>query len=108
MLGMIVRFVISAIVLLVLGFILPGFQISGFINALIAAIVIAVIGFLVESLFGERISPQARGLVGFFVAAVTIWGAQFVVPTMSVSILGALLASLVIGIVDAFVPTELR
>lgn len=108
MLGLIVRFIVSAIVLLVLGAVLPGFQISGFVNALIAAIAIAVIGFLVESLFGERISPQARGLVGFFVAALTIWGAQFVVPTMSVSMLGALLASLLIGIIDAFVPTELR
>lgn len=108
MLGMIVRFVVSAIVLLVLGFVLPGFEITGFLNALIAAIVIAVIGFLVESLFGERISPQARGLVGFFTAALTIWGAQFVVPTMQVSLLGALLASLLIGIIDAFVPTELR
>ncbi|HEY8449474.1 MAG TPA: phage holin family protein [Bacillota bacterium] len=108
MLGLVVRFVVSAIVLLVPGFILPGFQIFGFVNALIAAIVIAVVGYLVESLFGDRISPHARGIVGFFVAALVIWGAQFVVPTMQVSVLGALLASLVIGIVDAFVPTELR
>ena len=108
MLGLIVRFVISAIVLLVLGFILPGFEIFGFVNALVAAILIAVVGYLVESLFGPRISPHARGLIGFLVAAVVIWGAQFVVPTMRVSILGAMLASVVIGIIDAFVPTELR
>ena len=108
MLGLIVRFVVSAIVLLVLGFILPGFQIAGFINALVAAILIAVVGYLVESLFGERISPQARGLVGFLTAALIIWGAQFVVPSMQVTVLGALLASLVIGIIDAFVPTVLR
>ncbi|HEX6989945.1 MAG TPA: phage holin family protein, partial [Bacillota bacterium] len=64
--------------------------------------------YVIEALFGNRISPQARGLVGFLTAALVIWGAQFVVPTMQVTVLGALLASLVIGIVDAFVPTELR
>jgi len=62
----------------------------------------------VESLFGRHVSPFGRGLVGFIVGAVVIYATQFVVPTMRVSIVGALLASLIIGIVDAFVPTELR
>lgn len=108
MLGLIVRFVVAALVLLFLGFLLPGFEIAGFINALIAAIIIALIGFVAEAAFGKDISPSARGLVGFLVGAAVIYGAQFVVPTMNVSIGGALLASLIIGIIDAFVPTELR
>jgi len=108
LIGLIVRFVVSALVLMVLSLILPGFRVLGFVNALIAAIVIAVLGYLVEALMGKRVSPQARGLVGFLTSAVVIWAAQFLVPTMQVSVLGALLAALVIGIVDAFVPTELR
>lgn len=108
MLGFVVRFVVAALVLLFMSFLLPGFQIAGFVNALIAAVVIALIGYVVESLFGKNISPYSRGLVGFLVGAAVIYAAQFVVPTMRVSIVGALLASLVIGIIDAFVPTELR
>ena len=108
MLGMVVRFVVSALVLLFIGFLVPGFRIAGFLNALLAAVAIAVIGYLVEAVLGNRVSPQSRGVVGFLTAAVVIWLAQFVVPTMQVSIIGALLASLVIGIIDAFVPTELR
>ncbi|MDI3298309.1 MAG: phage holin family protein [Bacillota bacterium] len=108
MLGMVIRFVVSAVVLLVLSAILPGFAIRGFWNALLAAVVIALAGFAIESVLGERNSQYARGIVGFIVGAVVIWGAQFVVPTMHVSILGALLASLIIGLVDTFVPTELR
>ncbi len=108
MLGAIVRFVVSALVIMFVGFLVPGFKVAGFWNALLAAVVIAVIGWVVEALLGRRISPQSRGLVGFVVAAVVIYLAQFVVPTMQVSVLGALLASLVIGIIDAFVPTELR
>jgi putative membrane protein len=108
MVGFIVRLVVSALVLLFVGFLVPGFRIFGFLNALIAAVVIAVLGWLVEMMLGKKISPQSRGLVGFIVAAVVIYAAQFVVPTMRVNIWGALLASLVIGIIDAVVPTELR
>ena len=106
--GTIVRFIVSALVLLVVSFFVPGFQIVGFFNAILAAVVIAVLGYIIESLFGENVSPQGRGLVGFITSAVVIWLTKFVVPQMTVTILGALIAALVIGIVDAFVPTELR
>jgi putative membrane protein len=108
MLGLIVRFVVAALVLLFLGFLLPGFHLVGFVNALIAAAVIGVLGWMVEALFGRHVSPYGRGLVGFVVGAAVIYGAQFIVPTMRVSIVGALLASAIIGLIDAFVPTELR
>ncbi|NLJ83760.1 MAG: phage holin family protein [Halanaerobiaceae bacterium] len=108
MVGAIVRFIVSALVLIGIGYIVPGFSMVGFGNALIAAIVIAVLGYVIESIFGERISPQSRGLVGFITSAVVIYLTQFVVEGLSVTIIGALLAAFVIGLVDAFVPTELR
>ena len=108
MLGLIIRFVVSALVILFVGFLLPGFHIVGFLNALIAAVVIAVVGWIVERLFGRHVSQYGRGIVGFIVSAAVIYLAQFVVPTMRVTIVGALLAALIIGIIDAFVPTELR
>lgn len=108
MLGAIVRFIVSAIVLLLVGYVVPGFAIAGFWNALLAAVVIAAIGWVVESLFGRHISPRSRGFVGFLVAAVVIYMAQYLVPTMRVSVLGALLSALVIGLVDLVVPTTVR
>ncbi|HOP68535.1 MAG: phage holin family protein [Dethiobacteria bacterium] len=108
MLGLIVRFVVSAVVLMLVSFLLPGFATLSFWQALIAAVVIAILGYLVESLFGRKVSPQNRGLVGFLTAAVVIYVAQFLVPGMSVSLIGAALAAVVIGIVDLFIPTELR
>ncbi|HEY8487011.1 MAG TPA: phage holin family protein [Limnochordales bacterium] len=104
----IVRFVVSAVVLMFVGAIVPGFRTVGFGSALLAALVIAGLGWLVEALLGRGISPYSRGLVGFLVSAAVIWAAQFVVPGMSVTLMGALLAALVIGIVDLFVPTALR
>lgn len=108
MLRAIMRFIVSAIVLLLVGFLVPGFSMAGFGTALLAALVIAALGWVAEKLFGDRYSPQARGVVGFLVAAAVIYLAQFLVPGMRASILGALLAALVIGFVDAIVPTQLR
>jgi len=106
--GAVIRFIVSALVLMVVSFLIPGFRIAGFINALLASIVIAIIGYLMERIFGGKVTPSARGIIGFLTAAVVIYLVQFLIPTMRVSIIGALLASLIIGIADMFIPTELR
>lgn len=109
MIGAIVRFVVSAIVLLLIGMFLPGITVKGFVGALIAAAVIAILGYLVELVLGEKVSPRSRGVVGFITAAVVIYLAQFIVPSyLNVSILGSILAAFVVGIVDAFIPTTIR
>lgn len=77
MLGTIVRFIVSALVLLLVGYLLPGITVSGFVGALIAAVVIAVLGYIVEAILGDRISPRSRGIVGFITAAVVIYVAQY-------------------------------
>jgi len=106
--GPVVRFIVSAIVLWITAAILPGFAPLGLGNALLAALVIGAVGWVIEATLGRNVSPYGRGLVGFIVSAIVIWATQFVVPGMDVSILGALLAAFVIGLVDMFVPTMLR
>ncbi|NLT94537.1 MAG: phage holin family protein [Clostridia bacterium] len=109
MIGAIIRFIVSALVLLVVSWILPGISVNGFTGALFAAAIIALLGWVAQSLMGKNNSPQGRGIVGFISAAVVFYLAQFIVPNqLSVSIIGALLAALVIGLVDAFIPTTLR
>jgi len=108
LLGHVIRFIVSALVLMLVGYIVPGFSRLTFGNALLAAIAIAVVGYLIEMVAGKSISPYGHGIVGFIVSAVVIYAVQFFVPGLSVSILGALLAAVVIGIIDMFVPTMLR
>ncbi|KAF6632861.1 hypothetical protein C5G87_02485 [Paenibacillus peoriae] len=105
-LGHIVRFIVAALVLMVVSWIVPGFSVGGFWSALILAIVIALVGYIIEAVFGRRVSPFGRGIVGFLVSALVIWIAQYVVAHVSVSVLGALLAALVIGIIDLFIPVS--
>lgn len=109
MIGAVVRFIVSAIVLMVIGMFVPGFRVSGFVGALVAAAVIAILGYVVEAILGDKVSPRSRGIVGFITAAVVIYASQFLIPSMiTVTVIGALLAAFVIGLVDAFVPTMIR
>jgi uncharacterized membrane protein YvlD (DUF360 family) len=106
-LGFIIRFVVAAIVLMVTAYFVPGFKIrGGFMTALIGAIVIAAADFLIEKLFGFDASPLGRGISGFLVSAAVIYFAQYLVPGMEVSLLGAVVGALVIGLVDTILPTR--
>lgn len=104
--GTVVRFIVSALVYMFVAYLVPGFQIAGFWTAIIAAIVVSLIGWGVEALFGPRITNFGRGIVGFIVSVVILYVAQWVVPGMRVTLLGALIASLVIGIIDLFIPLQ--
>jgi putative membrane protein len=104
----VVRFVVSALVLMVVGYVVPGFSRLTFGTALLAAIVIALLGYIIEAIGGRQISPYGHGLVGFISSAVVIYATQFVVPGLRVTIIGALLGAVVIGIVDMFIPTKIR
>lgn len=105
-LGHIVRFVVSALVLMIVGFIVPQFTVGGFWSALFLALVIAALGWVIEAVFGQKITPFGRGIVGFIVSAAVIWIAQFIVGGVSVTWIGAILAALVIGIIDLFIPVS--
>ncbi|NFH99172.1 phage holin family protein [Clostridium botulinum] len=102
--GYIIRLIVSMVVLSVTAFFTPGFTISGFWAVLLAAIIISAIDYLVERLMGVDASPFGRGLKGFVISAIIIYLTQFLVPTMRVSIVGAIIAALVIGVIDAILP----
>lgn len=104
----IVRLVVSALVLMFVSFLVPGFMTASFWTAVVAALVITLLGWLVEAIMGRAVSPYARGIVGFLVSALVIYVTSFIVTGFTVTIGGALVAALVIGLVDMFVPTTLR
>ncbi|NOU91812.1 phage holin family protein [Paenibacillus sp. LMG 31456] len=106
LLGHLIRFIVSALVLMFVSFIVPAFEVGGFWSAFFLALVIAVAAWVIEGIFGKRITPFGRGIVGFITSAVIIWLAQFIVSGVTTSIIGALLAALVIGIIDLFIPVK--
>ncbi|GAA4837357.1 phage holin family protein [Paenibacillus vulneris] len=106
LLGHLVRFIVSALVLMFVSFIVPAFKVGGFWSAFFLALVIAIAAWVIEGIFGKKITPFGRGIVGFITSAVIIWLAQFVVSGVTTSFIGAILAALVIGIIDLFIPVK--
>lgn len=100
------RLILVAIILGITSFLTPGFSIYGLWSFLIAAVVITGLDYLVEAMMGVDASPFGKGIKGFVIAAVIIYVAQFVVPNMRVSLIGAVLAALVIGVLDAVFPAR--
>jgi putative membrane protein len=103
----IIRFIVSAIVLLIVGWMVPNFRVGGFGSALLLALFIAVVGWIVESIFGKKVTPFGRGIIGFLSSALVLWIAQFVISGVRATLLGAILAALIIGIIDLFMPLNI-
>ncbi|MCI1945109.1 phage holin family protein [Clostridium luticellarii] len=100
----ILRFILTLIVLAVASFLTPGFSIVGLWSYMAAAVIISIIDYLVEKFMGVDASPFGKGIKGFVIAAIILYITQFLVPNMRVSVLGAVLAAIVIGILDAVIP----
>ncbi len=100
------RLILVAIILGITSFLTPGFSIYGLWSYLMAAVVITALDYFVEAFMGVDASPFGKGIKGFIIAAVIIYVAQFLVPNMRVSLLGAILAALVIGVIDAVFPSR--
>lgn len=102
--GLILRLILSAIVIAIAAFLTPGFSINSIWAVLLAAIIISVVDYLIQRMTDFQASPFGRGFSGFIISAIVLYGTQFLVPTMRVSIWGALIGALVIGIIDVIIP----
>lgn len=102
----IIRFIVTAIVLTITSYLTPGFSIQGFWAMIFASVVIILADYGVEKLMGVNASPFGKGLKGFIITAIILYLTQFIVPGMKASILGAIIAAVIIGVIDAIIPGE--
>ncbi len=103
----IIRFFIAAIVLLITSFLVSGFYIKSFWTAMTAALVISGIDYLIEVFFNFDASPFGRGISGFLVSVAIIYFTQYFIANMTVTLWGAIIGALIIGIADALLPTRI-
>ena len=101
---MLLRVLITSIVIAVAAFLTPGFSVNGLGSLLLAAVVIGVLDYLVQRFTGVDASPFGKGIAGFLVAAIILYVTKFIVPGFNISIIGAVIGALVIGVIDAFMP----
>ena len=101
---MLLRVLITSIVVAIAAYFTPGFTIDGLWSLLLAAVVIGVLDYLIQKFTGVNASPFGRGISGFLVAAIILYVTKFIVPGFNISLWGAIIGALVIGIVDAIMP----
>lgn len=100
----ILRIVITAIVVGVAAFLTPGFTINNLWSLLLAAVVIALLDYFIQKIAGIDASPFGRGITGFIVSAIILYVTKFIVPGFNISVWGAIIGALVIGIIDVIIP----
>ncbi|WP_352420319.1 phage holin family protein [Proteiniborus sp.] len=103
---MIVRVIITAIVVGLTAFFTPGFSIDGLWSLIIASIVIGILDYLIERFTGMDASAFGKGIKGFLVTVVILYVTRLIVPGFNVTWLGAIIGALVIGIIDAIIPSK--
>jgi uncharacterized membrane protein YvlD (DUF360 family) len=102
--SIILRIILTTLVVGIAALFTPGFSITNLWALLTAGVVIAALDYLIERLFGIDASPFGRGIVGFIVSAVILYLTRYIVPGFDITIFGALLGALVIGVLDALIP----
>jgi putative membrane protein len=99
-----IRLLVTAIVIGIAAFLTPGFSINNLWSLILAAVVIALLDYLVQKFAGINASPFGRGITGFIVAAIILYATKFIVPGFNISVWGAIIGALVIGIIDVIIP----
>lgn len=104
---LIVKIIVAALAIAIAAFFTPGMSNEGGIASLIlAAIVIGVLDWAILKLTKIDASPFGRGFVGFIVAAVILYITGMIVDGFTVTLFGAIIGALILGIVDAIIPGE--
>jgi uncharacterized membrane protein YvlD (DUF360 family) len=101
---LIIRLIVTAIVVGIAAFLTPGFSIDNLWSLIMAAVVIAVLDYLIQKFTGVNASPFGRGITGFIVSAIILYATKFIVPGFNMSVWGAIIGALVIGIIDVIIP----
>lgn len=101
---LIIKIIVSALVLGITAFFTPGFSTSGIWTLIIAAIVIGVLNWLIVKILGVNASPFGAGALGFIVTVIVLYLTRYFVDGYDITVIGAIIGALVLGIVDAILP----
>ncbi len=114
MLRLLLNWVVSALVLLLVAHVVPGFYLSGFVAALIAAVVIGLVNAtlgLVLKVITFPLTVLTLGIFWFVINALMLMLASWLVPGFEVrgfvaAFIGAILLSLINMVVRWIMPDD--
>ncbi|OGI00261.1 MAG: hypothetical protein A2104_01765 [Candidatus Melainabacteria bacterium GWF2_32_7] len=107
MLNAIIRWVLLALAVMLVAFIVPGIQVGGFLAALIAALVIGIINLFIRPIVMALTLPinlLTLGLFTFVINALLLWFVGAITPGFTVEgFVPALLGSLLLSILSVLI-----
>lgn len=106
MIKLLIKVLVSGLAILLTSALSIGIQTDGYTTAILAAIVIGILDWAINKFTGVDASPFGRGAVGFIVAALILFITGRIVDGFNVTIIGALVGAIVLGIVDSFLPAD--
>lgn len=106
MIKLLIKVLVSGIAVLITSALSPGIQTDGYSTAIMAGIVIGILDWAINKFTGIDASPFGRGAVGFVIAAIILFITGQIVDGFTVSVLGAVVGALILGIVDSFLPVD--
>lgn len=101
-----IKILITIVVVGLAAFFTPGFTIDGLGTLIFSGVVIAIVDYLISRFTGVDASPFGRGLTGFIITAAILYLTRYLVQGFNISVLGAILGALAIGIIDAIIPGD--
>lgn len=102
---LVVRIIFSMLAIFIVSFITPGIRFRGsFVTLLIIGLAVGFLHALITDVLNISDSASKRGSTAFLVSAVVLYITGKLVDGFSVSIIGALIGSLVLGIVQGILP----
>jgi len=103
---LVVRLAINVLALLVVEYLVPGFELTSYQSAIVAAIVIGVVNTFIRpllQLIALPISLLTFGISAFLINVFLLWGIAYVVPGFEItSFLTAVIAAIVLSLVSWF------
>jgi len=103
---LIIRLTINVFALLVVEYLVPGFELTNYQAAIVAAIVIGVTNTFIRpllQLIALPISLLTFGISAFLINVFLLWGIAYVVPGFEItSFLTAVIAAIVLSLVSWF------
>lgn len=101
-----IRYITGVAILGTTALFAPNFNFESFPTLLLAAFAIVILDYMVATVTGIHDSPTGRGIVGFVAATLIIYMTQFIVSGFYISILSSIIAALIYGVIDYFIPNE--
>ena len=103
-----IRLISSGVILGITAFFTQGFNILSIWSLIFATLALTLIDYFLVVFTGLQAAPFGRGLIGFFLAVITLYILQFIIDGYYISWIASIFGAFIYGIIDYLIPSNLK